>query len=72
MDVFIGHIHVIHKVDLWYDWGYFQWTGINKPIASQMMMIFDLSDCELNYDPDIDPDLVHTVNYLVRLPHLTK
>ena len=36
------------------------------------MMIFDLNDCELDFDPDIDPDLVQTVNYLVRLPHLTK
>ena len=37
-----------------------------------MMMIFDLSDCEIDYDPDIDPDFVHTINFLVILPHLTK
>ena len=36
------------------------------------MMIFNLSDCEIDYEPDIDPDLVQTVNYLVTLLHLTK
>ena len=35
-------------------------------------MIFDVSDCEIDYDPDIDPDLVQTVNYLVTLSHLAK
>ena len=37
-----------------------------------MMMIFDLSDCEIDYEPDIDPDLVKTMDNWVTLPHLSK
>ena len=37
-----------------------------------MMMIIDLGDCEIETQPDIDPDLVHTLNYIVPLPHLTR
>ena len=33
------------QIGAWYDWGYFQWTGVDKPIASIMMMIIDLSYC---------------------------
>ena len=37
-----------------------------------MMMIIDLGDCEIETQPDIDPDLVHTLNYIVPLTHLTR
>ena len=37
-----------------------------------MMMIIDLGDCEIETQPDIDPDLVHTLKYIVPLPHLVR
>ena len=33
----------------WYDWGYFQWNGINKPIAGRLMIIFDLRPTPAKY-----------------------
>ena len=56
----------------WYDWGYFQWTGIDKPIPGRMMMIFDLSDCEIDNTPDIDPDLHETLDHVASFQHLTR
>ena len=37
-----------------------------------MMMIIDLSDCIIDTQPDIDSYLVHTLNYMVPLPYLTR
>lgn len=51
---------------------FFQWTGIDKPIAAKMMMIIDLGDCIIETQPDIDSDLVRTLKYIVSLPHLTR
>ena len=35
-------------------------------------MIIDLGDCEIETQPDIDPDLVHTLNHIVPLAHLAR
>ena len=34
-------------------------------------MIIDLGDCKIDAQPDIDPDLVYTLNYIIPFPHLT-
>ena len=35
-------------------------------------MILDLSECEINYEVDIDQDQVSTIAHVATLPHLTK
>ena len=52
-----------------YDWGYFQWTGIDKLIPGRMMMVFDISDCEIDNTPDIAPDLVKTLDHITSFKH---
>ena len=36
-----------HKKGCWYDWAYFQRHGFDKPIPARIMMIIDLSDCNI-------------------------
>ena len=55
----------------WYDWAYFEWEGYENPIPARIMMILDLTDINIIYDIDCDPDnLTHDPDN-VTLKHLT-
>ena len=56
----------------WYDWAYFRWDGFDSCIPARLLMILDLSECEINYEVDIDKDKVSEVDHLPTLTHLTK
>lgn len=43
-----------------------------KPISRRMIMIFDLSDCKTDNAPDIDLDLVETLDHVTSFEHLTR
>ena len=46
------------KKGCWYDWAYFNWDGFDKPIAARIMMIIDLSECDIIHTMDQDPDTI--------------
>ena len=56
----------------WYDWAYFRWDGFDSCIPARLLMILDLSECEINYEVDIDQDKLSEVDQLPSLTHLTK
>ena len=56
----------------WYDWAYFSWEGLDDTVPAQILMILDLSSCEISYDPDINTDHVTGVDSIEVQPHLTK
>ena len=57
-----GHLYRSHpcyaKKGCWYDWAYFNWDGFEKPIAARIMMIIDLSECDIVHTMDQDPDTI--------------
>ena len=56
----------------WYDWAYFDWEGFDDPIVARIMMIVDLTNVEINVEPDIDPDaVVDGETATNNVPHLT-
>lgn len=40
----------------WYDWEYFRLEWFDSCIPARLHMILDLSDCEINYEVDINQD----------------
>ena len=42
----------------WYDWAYFDWEEFDTPIVAKIMMIIDLSNCDIVHDMDQDPDTI--------------
>ena len=60
-----------HKRGCWYDWAYFQWHGFDKPIAARIMMIIDLSECDIIHNMDQDPDTIPDDAEQLIIPHLT-
>ena len=41
-----------------YDWEYFDWAEFDTPVVAKIMMIIDLSNCDIVYDMDQDPDTI--------------
>ena len=56
----------------WYDWAYFKWSGYDLPIPGKIMLIIDLSDCDIIYDKDQDPDTLQQDDCNLNVEHLTK
>ena len=56
----------------WYDWAYFSWEGYDNNIAARILMILDLSECDISYEPDVDPDIMNQNKNVTRITHLTK
>jgi len=46
------------KKGCWYDWAYFKWQGFESPIPARIIMIIDLTECDITYDMDQDPDTI--------------
>ena len=61
-----------HKTWYWYDWAYSQWQGFDKPIASRIKMIIDLSYCDIIHNMNQDPDIMPDDADQQSIPHLTK
>ena len=55
-----------------YDWVYFRWKGFDYCIPARLLMILDLSECEINYEVDIDQVQVYNIAHTAALLHLTK
>jgi hypothetical protein len=45
------------NIGCWYDWAFFRWQGFEREITARIMMILDLSKCEINYERDVNPDI---------------
>ena len=56
----------------WYDRAYFRWEGFDSRILARLLMILDLSACEITYEVDIDHDQISTLSHVATIPHLTK
>ena len=56
----------------WYDWAFFRWEGFDSNIPGRILMILDLTECEISEDVDIDQDQIATASHVARIPHLTK
>lgn len=41
-----------HKKRWWYDWVYFQWQGLDKPLYGRIMMKIVISDCDIIHNMD--------------------
>ena len=79
-----GYTEIIHNDDIyrchpfysntgsWYDWAYFDWNGFDSCIPARILMILDLSHSVINYEVDIDPDIVLTGGNVSTIQHLTK
>ena len=46
------------KKGCWYDWAYFKWHGFDVSIPARIIMIIDLSNCDITYEMDQDPDTI--------------
>ena len=55
----------------WYDWAYFSWDGYDNYIAARILMILDLTECDISYEPDVDPDIINQTPNVTRITHLT-
>ena len=55
--LFRSHPYYANK-DSWYDWAYFDWEEIDTPIVAKIRMIIDLSNYDIVYDMDQDPDTI--------------
>ena len=67
----IYRAHPCHsKKGSWFDWAYFDWGGFDNYIPARILMILDLSDVEIEYDPDLDPDI--NVGNLQEIRHLSQ
>ena len=51
---------------------YFRWEGFESNIPARLLMILDLSECEITYEVDIDHDQISTLSHVATIPHLTK
>ena len=60
------------KKGCWYDWAYFNWEGFDTPIAARIIMILDLSECNIVHHMDQDPDTIPEDATARIIPHLTK
>ena len=58
--------------DSWYDWAYFDWEEFDTPIVAKIMMIIDLSNCDIVHDMDQDPDTITDDAPDRTVTHLTK
>ena len=71
-----GNIYRCHpfygNTGSWYDWAYFRWEGFDSNIPGKILMILDLTECEICEDVDIDQDQIATASHVVRIPHLTQ
>ena len=56
----------------WYDWAYFSWEGYDNNIPARILMILDLSECDISYEPDIHPDQINHTPNQTKITHLTK
>ena len=56
----------------WYDWAYFDWEEFDSPIVGKIMMINDLSNCDIAHDMDQDPDTIIDDAPDGIITHLTK
>ena len=56
----------------WYDWAYFKWEGSEASIPARILMILDLSECEISYEVDFDEDEASDIAHVATIPHLTK
>ena len=59
------------KKGCWYDWAYFEWQGYDAPIPAKILMIVDLTDMEISYDPDINPNTTVDMEDVNVHKHLT-
>lgn len=55
--LFRSHLFYANK-GCCYNWTYFEWEGINSLIIGKIMMIIDLSNCDIMHDMDQDPDTI--------------
>ena len=55
----------------WFDWANFRWEGYESYVPARLLMILDLTDCEINYEADIDQDELTKITYVSTIPHLT-
>ena len=59
IDVHIFRSHPSYSnTGCWYDWTYFRWQGFEQIFFARIMMILDLSECDISYETDIDPDII--------------
>ena len=72
MVIYIVVIHFFANTGSWYDWAYFRWEGFDFDIPARLLMILDLSACEITYEVDIDQDQISTLLHVATIPHLTK
>jgi len=71
-----GNIYRCHpfygNTGSWYDWAFFRWEGFDCNIPAKILMILDLTECEICEDVDISPDQTDTTSHAIRIPHLTQ
>lgn len=52
--------------------GIFQEQGLDRRLPGRIMMIIDLSDCDIIYNINMDPDIVLDATYQLILSHLPR
>ena len=60
------------KKGCWYDWEYFNWEGFDTPIAARIIVILDLSECEIVHNMEHNPDTLPDDATDRVVPHLSK
>ena len=55
-----------------FDWAYFEWKYVEKPLPVRIIMIIVLTDARLTYEIDQDPDIENTEHYHTPITYLTK
>ena len=70
-----SHIFRAHpcysKKGCWYDWANFRWEGYDAPIPAKIMMIVDLSQTDISYQPEINPNNAEGLDDVNIHKHLT-
>ena len=67
----IYRAHPCHsKKGSWYDWAYFDWGGFDSFIPARILMMLDLSNVAIEYEPDVHPD--HNMENAPEIRHLSQ
>ena len=71
-----GNIYRCHpfyaNTGSWYNWAFFRWEGFESNIPARILMILDLSECEISTEVEVDQEDTHTVSHVAQITHLTK
>ena len=71
-----GNIYRCHpfyaNTGSWYDWAFFRWDGFDSNIPARILMILDLTQCDISTEVDVDQDQIDIVSHVAQIPHLTK